>query len=114
MFSATSSKADQDGTKDTVANIRETGVFCVNIVSGQQISAMNKSSQALPKAIDEFEFSGIEKQECTAINCPLVAGGPAALRCKMTKITKLSGKENFAIFGKLVAKHESIISTKDT
>ena len=49
-----------------------------------------------------------------AINCSLVAGGPAALRCKMTKITKLSGKENFTIFGELVAKHESIISTKDT
>ncbi len=32
MFSATSAKDDQDGTKDTVANIRETGVFCVNIV----------------------------------------------------------------------------------
>ena len=47
MFSATSSKADQDGTKDTVANIRETGVFCVNIVSEQQISEMNNSSQAL-------------------------------------------------------------------
>ena len=68
MFSATSSKVDQDGTKDTLANIRETGAFCVNIVSEQQISVMNKSSQALSKEIDEFEFFGIKKQECTAIN----------------------------------------------
>ena len=86
MFSATSSKADQDGTKDTVANIRETGVFCVNIVSEKQLSEMNKSSKALSKEIDEFEFSDIEKQECHAINCSLVAGGPAALECKMTQI----------------------------
>ena len=63
MFSATSAKADQDGTKDTVANIRETGVFCVNIVSEKQLSEMNKSSQALSKEIDEFEFSDIEKKE---------------------------------------------------
>ena len=105
MFSATSSKVDQDGTKDTVANIRETGVFCVNIVSEQQISVMNKSSQALSKEIDEFEFSGIKKQECTAIKCPLVAGGPAALECKLTEIIKLSGEANFAVFGEVIGIH---------
>ena len=33
MFASTASKADQDDTKDSVANIRETGVFCVNVVS---------------------------------------------------------------------------------
>jgi len=88
-----------------VANIRETGVFCVNIVSEQQISVMNKSSQALSKGIDEFEFSGIKKQECTAINCPLVAGGPAALECKLTEIIKLSGEANFAVFGEVIGIH---------
>ena len=33
MFASTSSKPDQDDTKDSVANIRDTGVFCVNVVS---------------------------------------------------------------------------------
>ncbi|MEM7490237.1 MAG: flavin reductase, partial [Pseudomonadota bacterium] len=32
MFASTSAKPDRDGTKDSVAQIRETGVFCVNIV----------------------------------------------------------------------------------
>jgi len=105
MFSATSAKADQDGTKDTVANVRETGVFCVNIVSEKQLSEMNKSSQALSKGIDEFEFSDIEKQECNAINCSLVAGGPAALECKMTQIVTLSGQANFAVFGQVIGIH---------
>ena len=105
MFSATSSKADQGDTKDTVANIRQTGVFCVNIVSEQQITLMNKSSQALPKGIDEFEFASIEKKECTVINCPLVAGGPAALECKLTEIIHLSGESNFAVFGEVVGIH---------
>jgi flavin reductase (DIM6/NTAB) family NADH-FMN oxidoreductase RutF len=105
MFSATSAKTDQDGTKDTVANIRETGVFCVNIVSEKQLSEMNKSSQALSKEIDEFEFSDIEKQECNAINCSLVAGGPAALECKMTEIVTLSGQANFAVFGQVIGIH---------
>ena len=105
MFSATSSKADQGDTKDTVANIRQTGVFCVNIVSEQQITLMNKSSQALPKGIDEFEFASIGKNECQTINCPFVAGGPAALECKLTEIIHLSGESNFAVFGEVVGIH---------
>ena len=105
MFSATSSKVDQDGTKDTVANIRETGVFCVNIVSEQQISVMNKSSQALSKEIDEFEFSGIKKQECLDIKFPLVSRVTAAIESKLTEIIKLSGEANFAVFGEVIGIH---------
>ena len=66
---------------------------------------MNKSSQALSKEIDEFEFAVIKKQECNAIHCPLVAGGPAALECKMTEIIKLSGDSNFVVFGEVVGIH---------
>ena len=32
MFASTSAKPDRGDTKDSVANIRDTGVFCVNIV----------------------------------------------------------------------------------
>ena len=32
MFASTSAKPDRGDTKDTVAQIRDTGVFCVNIV----------------------------------------------------------------------------------
>ena len=49
MFASTSSKQDQDDTKDSVANIRDTGVFCVNVVSYELRDAMNKTSAALPK-----------------------------------------------------------------
>ena len=44
MFSSTGMKSDQDGTKDSVSNIRETGVFCVNIVEYSMRDAMNASS----------------------------------------------------------------------
>ncbi|NIN77265.1 MAG: flavin reductase family protein, partial [Planctomycetales bacterium] len=32
MFASTGAKPDRDGTKDSVTNIRDTGVFCVNLV----------------------------------------------------------------------------------
>ena len=50
MFASTGTKADVDGTKDSMANIRETGVFCVNIVEYAMRDAMNASSATLPMA----------------------------------------------------------------
>ena len=60
MFASTSSKPDQDDTKDSVANIRDTGVFCVNVVSYELRDAMNKTSATLPKDMDEFDAAGLE------------------------------------------------------
>ena len=69
MFSSTGSKSDQDGTKDTVANIRDTGVFCVNIVGKAFLEAMNASSETLPNDVDEFSHVGLEKTNCKTIDC---------------------------------------------
>ena len=35
----------------------------------------------------------------------MVAGGPAALECKMSQIVKLSGQANFAVFGQVIGIH---------
>ena len=51
MFASTGTKADVDGTKDSMANIRETGVFCVNIVEYAMRDAMNASSGSTPAAL---------------------------------------------------------------
>ena len=34
MFASTGAKPDRGDTKDSVGNIRENGVFCVNVVGG--------------------------------------------------------------------------------
>src|SRR6056297_156923 len=54
MFASTSAKADRGDTKDSIANIRDTGVFCVNLVSAALSDAMNASSATLPAGTDEF------------------------------------------------------------
>ena len=48
MFASTAVKDDRDDTKDSVANIRETGVFCVNIVEYAARDAMNASRPPAP------------------------------------------------------------------
>lgn len=105
MFASTSTKDDVDGTKDSVANIRDTGVFCVNIVEYSARDAMNATSATLPHGADEFAHAGIEKAACTEIACARVAGAPANLECRMTQIVKLEGESNFVVFGEVVGVH---------
>jgi len=105
MFASTSAKDDQDGTKDSVANIRETGEFCINIVEYAARDAMNRSSATLPKGVDEFAEAGVTPVTCEVIDCPRVEGAPAALECRMTQIVKQLGEANYLVMGEVVGIH---------
>lgn len=105
MFASTSSKADRGDTKDSVSNIRETGVFCVNIVEYAARDVMNKTSAMVDRGTDEFTLAGIERTECETVPVSRVAGAPASLECRMTQIVQLEGESNFAVFGEVVGVH---------
>jgi flavin reductase (DIM6/NTAB) family NADH-FMN oxidoreductase RutF len=105
MFASTSAKPDRDGTKDSVANIRETGVFCVNIVEYAARAAMNATSGPWAREVDEFVRAGLAKGACETIDCPRVAAAPAALECRLTEIVRLPGATNFAVFGEVTGIH---------
>ena len=105
MFASTSAKADRGDTKDSVANIRDTGVFAVNIVEYAARDVMNKSSAALGREEDEFAVAGIEKADCSTIGCARVANAPATLECTLTQIVQLPGEANFAVFGEVTGVH---------
>ena len=105
MFASTSAKPDRGDTKDSVANIRETGVFCVNVVEYAMRDAMNQTSGPWPRETDEFAHAGIDRVACETIPCSRVAGAPAALECRVTQIVTLQGAANFAVFGEVVGIH---------
>ncbi|WP_422029665.1 flavin reductase family protein [Roseovarius sp.] len=105
MFASTSAKEDRDGTKDSVANIRDTGFFCVNIVEYAMRDVMNKTSGPWEKDVDEFELAGIERTDCETIPCSRVANAPASLECKLTQIVQLPGEANFTVFGEVTGIH---------
>ncbi len=105
MFASTSAKADRGDTKDSVSNIRETGVFCVNIVEYAARDVMNASSATVDRNVDEFELAGIDKAACDTIAASRVANAPASLECKVTQIIQLEGVSNFAVFGEVTGIH---------
>ena len=105
MFASTGTKPDQGDTKDSVANIRDTGEFCVNIVEAAAKDAMNASSATLPAGTDEFAAAGLTAAPCRTISAPRVDGAPAALECKLTQIITLKGQSNFLVLGEVTGIH---------
>lgn len=105
MFASTSAKEDRGDTKDSVANIRASGVFAVNVVEYGLRDAMNATSGPWDKGVDEFQHAGLEKASCQTIDCAHVAGAPAVLECRMTQIVALEGQHNFAVFGEVTGVH---------
>ncbi|PJE31987.1 NADH-FMN oxidoreductase RutF, flavin reductase (DIM6/NTAB) family [Pseudooceanicola antarcticus] len=105
MFSSTGGKPDREVSKDSVAQIRETGVFCCNLVSFALRDEMNASSAGLPAGEDEFAAAGLQKADCETIDCPRVAAAPAALECRLTQIVKLLGESNYMVLGEVTGVH---------
>ncbi|TNC47886.1 flavin reductase family protein [Rubellimicrobium rubrum] len=105
VFGSSETKPDRDGTKDSLGNIRDTGVFCINIVEFAAREAMNASSAPHPREVDEFGAAGIAKASCETIPCVRVAGAPAALECRLTRIVRLAGDANYAVFGVVTGVH---------
>ena len=93
------------GLKDSVTNIRASGVFAVNIVAAAMLHPMSETSAALPPGMDEFAHAGVAKAECTTIPCPRVDGAPATLECEVVDILTLRGTGNFLVIGEVVGIH---------
>ncbi|TQV67389.1 flavin reductase family protein [Aliiroseovarius halocynthiae] len=105
MFATTSGKEDRGLGKDSLDNIRQTGVFCVHMVSEDLTDAMNISASGYARDVNEIEKAGLEWVECDTINAPRLTAAPAALECKLTQITQLPGEANHVCFGQVTGIH---------
>lgn len=105
MFASTSAKSDRRGTKDSVEQIAQSRVFCVNIADGAMRDQVNASSAVLPAGVSEFEAAGIESAPCETIDCPRVAHAAASLECRATRILRLAGEANFMVLGVVTGIH---------
>jgi flavin reductase (DIM6/NTAB) family NADH-FMN oxidoreductase RutF len=105
MFASTATKPDRDIGKDTVSNINETGVFCINIVEYAMRDVMNLSSGGYAADQDEFALADIARADCDSIACSRVALAPASLECRMSSIVRLDGEHNYVVFGEVTGVH---------
>ena len=92
-------------TKDSVANIAETGEFVINLVSASLKDAMNVTSSHYEAGVDEFAKAGLEKGACETVRVPRVAAAPAAFECKLWQILELPGGRNRMVIGEVTGVH---------
>lgn len=96
--------------KDTLANVRATGEFVVNLATWDLREQMNLSSAPAPHEIDEFELAGLEKAPSNIVKPPRVAASPVNLECKLVQEVALpthapSGTRNNLVIGQVVGIH---------
>jgi flavin reductase (DIM6/NTAB) family NADH-FMN oxidoreductase RutF len=103
MLIGVSIGARRGAPKDTLLNIRETGSFCVNVVTEDHLDAMNESAGEHPPAVDEFEIAGLEPAEADLVAAPYVADCPAVLECRLHREVDLDGMGGVLVIGEVLA-----------
>ncbi len=104
MYSTTGKKIGMDEEKDSLTNIRETGEFCVSIVSSDLQDAMNISSAHNPHGDDEYAHAGLTKGTPNVVKAPFVAEAPVSMECKFYQEIALPGHA-YMIIGEVVGIH---------
>ncbi len=105
MYASTGRKQGLDEGKDTLANIRATGEFVVNVVSSALRDAMNATSGPHPAGLDEFGHAGLVAAPSRVVAPPRVAAAPASLECRAWRIIDLPGPTNVLVIGEVVGIH---------
>jgi flavin reductase (DIM6/NTAB) family NADH-FMN oxidoreductase RutF len=67
--------------KDTLANIKATKEFVINIVPENLAEPMVRTSDPLPPSTSEFEHAGLTAAPSTKVKPPRVVGSPVAYEC---------------------------------
>jgi flavin reductase (DIM6/NTAB) family NADH-FMN oxidoreductase RutF len=90
-------------SRDSLANVKATGEFVVNVVSEDLAPAMRVSSAALYSGEDEFEVAGLETVPSRTVSPPRVAGAKVALECRLRQLLEMG--EGTIVFGDVLHVH---------
>ena len=93
--------------KDSLANVRASGVFTANLVDHDLAVAMNETAAEVPRSVDEFGLAGLTAKRFGTVDAPGVAEAKAVLECRVVD-EKLFGSpplEHAVTFGEVVAFH---------
>ena len=93
--------------KDTLANIRATGEFVVNLAGPAQAQALNATSSAFEAGVDEFAACGVDSAASSLVAPPRVAGAAASFECRLARLEPYppEAPSCHLVFGEVLAVH---------
>lgn len=93
--------------KDSLANVRSSGVFTANLVDVELASAMNETAAEVAPDVDEFGIAGLTAKRFGTVDAPGVAEAKAVLECRVIdeKVIGDADQSNVIVFGEVVCFH---------
>ncbi len=79
----------EGGAKDTLANVRETGEFVVNIATWELREEMNLCSGDWAREVDEMAEAGLAAAPSKLVRPPRVRDAPVHFECRLERIVEL-------------------------
>ena len=76
--------------KDTLANVRATGEFVVNIVSVDFVEKMNAAAAQVAPGVDEFALAGLTPVESEVVSAPGVGESRVRMECRLLQVVEVS------------------------
>lgn len=99
-------KAAVPDHKDTLTNVRESGVFTVNVVTEDLAASMNLTAAEFQPDVDEFTIAGLTSRPGDVVAAPIVDEAAASLECRMTRTVEIGDRaNNTVVFGEVVRIH---------
>jgi flavin reductase (DIM6/NTAB) family NADH-FMN oxidoreductase RutF len=99
----------EGGEKDSVRNARETGEFVVNLATWTLRHAVNQSSAAVGRAVDEFQLAGLTPVPSLRVRPARVSESPVSLECVVSDIYDLPFDESqelgWMVMGRVLGMH---------
>jgi flavin reductase (DIM6/NTAB) family NADH-FMN oxidoreductase RutF len=90
--------------KDTLANIRATNEFVINLVSQDIAAKANIAEGDFEPTVDELEKAGLHPVPSIKIKPPRIAESPVSLECRTFEIVPLS-EASAVVLGRVFAMH---------
>lgn len=109
MFSSGHGQVEDDGMKDSLRNILETGEFVHNFTTWDTRDAMNASSVTSAKDLDEMQHAGLTPIASKLVKAPRVKESPIHFECKLVTTVELpntGGDDKYTVvFGEVIGIH---------
>jgi len=99
-----------EGRKDSVTFIEETGEFVCNLATWDLRLAMNITSAAFARGVDELRAAGLTPAPCRLVRAPRVAEAPCAMECRVLQTVSLKDIagdpiDRHVVFGQVLGVH---------
>lgn len=90
-------RRDNDGLKDTTANIRATGELVINLVDRAIAEPMAACAASLPPDADELAFAGLTPFPSAKVSVPGIAEAPVRLECTLFEMRQITSRRHLCL-----------------